>query len=171
MKHPHVCDFSPVPPLTVEKDKALQILINVIHNAGNACSDAPADASHEKVITLIIEPAPLERVRVIVRDNGVGIAPENLTRIFAHGFTTRAEGRGFALHASSLAASEMQGSLTASSEGLGKGASFTLELPIAPSALGRFSGYSAFPEPSPYASSMSSGEPDSALAAESDSSR
>jgi signal transduction histidine kinase len=70
------------------------------------------------------------RVKVSVMDNGVGIAPENLTRIFNHGFTTRKGGHGFGLHSGALAASELGGSLTAHSEGPGRGATFTLELPL-----------------------------------------
>jgi signal transduction histidine kinase len=67
-----------------------------------------------------------------VRDNGVGIAPENLTRIFGHGFTTKKDGHGFGLHSGALAAKEMNGSLTVHSDGVGQGAAFTLELPPAP---------------------------------------
>ncbi len=71
------------------------------------------------------------QVKTSVIDNGVGIPPENLTRIFAHGFTTRKGGHGFGLHSAALAAREMGGSLIAQSEGLGRGATFTLELPLA----------------------------------------
>jgi signal transduction histidine kinase len=70
------------------------------------------------------------RIRISVIDNGVGIPPENLTRIFNHGFTTRKEGHGFGLHSGSLAAQEMDGSLTVHSDGPGQGAAFTLELPL-----------------------------------------
>ena len=63
-------------------------------------------------------------------DNGVGIPPENLTRVFSHGFTTRKGGHGFGLHSGANAAKEMGGQLTAQSEGTGKGATFTLELPL-----------------------------------------
>ncbi len=69
-------------------------------------------------------------IKISVSDNGVGIAPENLTRIFNHGFTTRRNGHGFGLHSGALAAKEMGGSLTAHSAGPGKGATFTLELPV-----------------------------------------
>jgi len=71
-------------------------------------------------------------VRIEIADNGVGIAPENLTRIFSHGFTTRKHGHGFGLHSSALAAREMGGLLTVQSEGAGKGATFILELPLCP---------------------------------------
>ncbi len=60
----------------------------------------------------------------------MGIPPENLTRIFAHGFTTRKDGHGFGLHSGALAAWEMGGQLAVHSLGLGQGATFTLELPL-----------------------------------------
>jgi len=61
-----------------------------------------------------------------------GIPAENLMRIFAHGFTTRQHGHGFGLHSGALAAKELGGSLSVQSEGLGRGATFILELPLRP---------------------------------------
>jgi two-component system NtrC family sensor kinase len=74
------------------------------------------------------------RLQIEVRDNGVGIPPENLARIFTYGFTTREDGHGFGLHSGRRMAEDMGGSLTARSEGLGKGASFVLEFPCQPPA-------------------------------------
>jgi signal transduction histidine kinase len=65
-----------------------------------------------------------------VIDTGVGIPPENLERIFSHGFTTRKEGHGFGLHSCALAAKDLGGSLHAESAGPGQGATFTLTLPV-----------------------------------------
>jgi|SRR5579871_2523197 len=87
-----------------------------------------SDRPHQ--ITLTVELAEGCILRLSVTDNGVGIPTENLTRIFAHGFTTREEGHGFGLHACVIAAREMGGTLKVESEGVGKGATFTLELPI-----------------------------------------
>ena len=67
---------------------------------------------------------------VCVEDNGEGIAPENVAKLFTHGFTTRKDGHGFGLHSCALAAKEMQGTLTAVSNGPDQGAAFTLELPV-----------------------------------------
>jgi signal transduction histidine kinase len=53
-----------------------------------------------------------------------------MTRIFNHGFTTRASGHGFGLHSGALAARELGGTLTVRSEGVGQGATFTLDLPV-----------------------------------------
>ena len=122
-------DFQPVPPLLGEKAKILQILVNLIRNAKYACDET---GQSDKVITLRIAAAPTGgRTQLIVHDNGVGIPAENLTRIFGHGFTTRANGHGFGLHSSANAAREMKGTLTVHSDGPGLGATFTLELPPA----------------------------------------
>ena len=123
-----VRDFRPAPPVEGEKAKVLQILVNLIRNAKHAADESGRE---EKVITLRISTTQDGRVRLAVADNGVGIPAENLTRIFAHGFTTRVGGHGFGLHSSANAAREMKGSLTVHSDGLGQGAIFTLELPAA----------------------------------------
>ena len=79
--------------------------------------------------------APNERyVQIVVSDNGIGISPENLTRIFAHGFTTREGGHGFGLHSGAIAARSMGGAITVAGAGISQGATFTLELPIASTA-------------------------------------
>ena len=119
-------DFQKVPMVQVERGKVLQILINLIRNAKYALDEGRIN---DKVITLRILPGVPGVVRIVVQDNGVGIPPENLTRIFAHGFTTRAHGHGFGLHSSALSAKELRGSLAAESQGTGTGATFTLELP------------------------------------------
>jgi len=70
------------------------------------------------------------QIRIEVCDNGIGIAKRNLTRIFKYKFTTSEDGHGFGLHSAALAVSEMDGSLSVHSDGRGKGAVFTIELPF-----------------------------------------
>jgi len=72
------------------------------------------------------------RIEISVIDSGVGIPRENLLQVFSFGFTTKKDGHGFGLHSSALAAADMGGRLTGDSEGPGKGATFTLELPLDP---------------------------------------
>ncbi len=127
-----VREFSPVPPVSVDKHKVLQILVNLLSNAKYACDAAPPNAV--KQVTVRIQGNGDGRVKIEVADNGMGIAPENLTRIFSQGFTTRKGGHGFGLHSGALAARDLGGSLTVHSDGLGRGATFTLELPLAPAA-------------------------------------
>jgi signal transduction histidine kinase len=121
--------FEEVPPIMVDKHKVLQILINLIRNAKYALDETN---QNEKRLTVAIAPAGADRVMVRVEDNGIGIPPENLTRIFSHGFTTRPAGHGFGLHLGALNARELGGSLAAASEGTNRGATFTLILPLAP---------------------------------------
>jgi PAS domain S-box-containing protein len=119
-------EFGEVPPITVDKHKVLQILVNLVRNAKYACDES---GKSDKLITLRVEKAPAG-VRICVIDNGVGIPAENMSRLFTHGFTTRADGHGFGLHSGALAAQELGGSLRVTSEGPGRGAAFILELPL-----------------------------------------
>ena len=119
-------EFEDVPLVNVDKHPILQILLNLFRNAKHACDESRRDDKQIKVRVAKGD----GRVKISVTDNGVGIAPENLTRIFNHGFTTRRNGHGFGLHSGALAAKEMGGSLTAHSDGPGQGATFTLELPV-----------------------------------------
>jgi signal transduction histidine kinase len=121
-----VREFENVPPVNIDKHKVLQILTNLIRNAKHACQDAERT---DKRLTVRVVNGEV-RIKISVSDNGIGIPPENLTRIFSHGFTTRKDGHGFGLHSGALAAKELGGSLTAQSDGPGKGATFTLELPV-----------------------------------------
>jgi PAS domain S-box-containing protein len=121
-----VRDFQEVPEITVDKHKVLQILVNVIRNAKYACDES---SSADKRVTVRVRADP-ETMQVAVIDTGVGIPPENLERIFSHGFTTRKDGHGFGLHSCALAAKELGGSLQGESPGPGQGATFTLTLPL-----------------------------------------
>lgn len=126
-----VREYDTVPTIIVDRHKVLQILINILHNAKYACD---AGNPPEKKVIVRIKPGGRERVVVEVADNGIGIAPENLIRIFSHGFTTRKNGHGFGLHSAALAAKELGGCVRAGSAGPGKGATFIVEFPIRPAA-------------------------------------
>jgi PAS domain S-box-containing protein len=120
-------DYSPVPEICVEKHKVLQILVNLIRNAKYALDDS---GRPDKKLILRVGVGGEDFANISVIDNGIGIPPENLTRIFAHGFTTKKDGHGFGLHSGALAAQEMGGFLKVHSDGPGHGACFTLALPL-----------------------------------------
>ncbi|WP_349746557.1 DAHL domain-containing protein [Pseudomonas frederiksbergensis] len=124
-----VKEYGDVPQVMGDKHRLLLILINLISNAKYAMSDLSNRARHITLGVKVVEDTILQ---ISVKDDGEGIAPENMTRIFAHGFTTRKEGHGFGLHSCALAAIEMNGHLTAHSDGPGKGALFTLQIPLNP---------------------------------------
>jgi len=111
----------------VERHKVVQILVNLISNARHAIQDAGRDKG---VITIKVRPQGSDEIAFEIADNGLGIPPENMDRLFQYGFTTRAEGHGFGLHSCSLTAAELRGSLQAASDGTGKGARFMLTLPL-----------------------------------------
>jgi signal transduction histidine kinase len=123
-----VREFTPAPAVQVERQKVLQILVNLIRNAKEAINEG---GRPDKRLVVGVRVSAEGRVQITVTDNGVGIAPENLARVFAFGYTTKKAGHGFGLHSSALAAKEMGGSLVARSEGAGQGATFILELPPA----------------------------------------
>jgi len=120
-------EYDDVPRVMADKHRLLLILINLISNAKQAMANL---TDRPREITLLVKAIEDSTLRISVKDAGEGILPENMTRIFAHGFTTRKDGHGFGLHSCALAAIEMKGRLTAHSDGPGKGAVFTLELPL-----------------------------------------
>jgi signal transduction histidine kinase len=111
--------------LITDRHKLLQIVINLFSNARHALQDHDATPHRLTVCARVTEAA----LTISVADTGVGIPADNLERIFQHGFTTKPGGHGFGLHASAIAARELGGSLSVTSEGPGHGATFTLELP------------------------------------------
>lgn len=119
-------EFTNVPFIKLDKHRVLQILVNLMSNAKHACNDSDQITKRVTIRVYLAD----EHVNVSVSDNGIGILTENLTQVFNYGFTTRVKGHGFGLHNSALSAKEMGGRLTVQSDGLGKGATFTLELPL-----------------------------------------
>jgi PAS domain S-box-containing protein len=120
-------DCGDLPELPLDKHKILQILINLTSNSRHALAEI---SGRERRIGINVAQRA-GRLLFTVSDNGTGISPENLQRVFAHGFTTKQDGHGFGLHSCALAAKEMGGTLTVHSDGPGRGAAFTLDIPIA----------------------------------------
>lgn len=117
-----------VPTVTLDRHKALQILVNLIRNAIQACDDS---GRPDPMIEVGVDVSLAgRRMRISVRDNGSGIALEHRAELFRYGFTTRQGGHGFGLHNSAVAARALGGELHADSEGPGRGATFTLDLPL-----------------------------------------
>jgi signal transduction histidine kinase len=123
-----VREFALMPPVSLDKHKVLQILVNLIANA----RDALRECDGPKRLSLCINQTTTNTVKFQISDSGGGIAPENLVKIFQHGFTTKPTGHGFGLHSGANAAREMGGCLSVQSDGAGRGATFTLELPMDP---------------------------------------
>ena len=120
-------DFADVPEILTDRHQVLQILVNFVTNGVEALNSRMPG---ERLLRVALHQES-NTVEFIVEDNGIGIAPENLQLIFQHGFTSRKDGHGFGLHSGALAAHNLNGKLLAHSDGLDRGARFTLVLPLA----------------------------------------
>ena len=119
-------EYEEISEVATDKHRLVQILVNLLKNAKEALAEGQA---MDKRLTVRLRALEQDRVQIEVADTGAGISPENLTQIFTHGFTTKEEGHGYGLHSCAVTAKDLGGSLTAHSEGLGQGATFTLTLP------------------------------------------
>ncbi len=122
-----VRDFESVPGVLADKHRILQIVVNLISNAKNAMSENDCP---ERTLTIRVRRSGEHDACIEVQDTGIGIAAEDLDRIFSHGFTTRKNGHGFGLHSSANSAVELGGALSVSSDGIGCGTTFTLSIPL-----------------------------------------
>ncbi len=121
-------ELSPKLPLIYQnRNQVIQILMNLIKNALEALEENPPSNRKLKITTRRAG----KNIEIIVEDNGKGIPPEHLDKIFDYGFTTKANGKGIGLHISALFARIGNGQILAQSDGPGKGARFTLILPSA----------------------------------------
>jgi PAS domain S-box-containing protein len=120
-------ELADMPTLLLDRHKVLQILTNLISNAIHALSKSNQE---NKILKICVKEPKSEFLRIDISDNGIGIPKENLTRIFEHGFTTKKTGHGFGLHSTALSVNELNGSIRVHSDGPGKGAVFTVELPF-----------------------------------------
>lgn len=121
-----VRDYQPAPRVRIERHKAVQVLVNLLRNAKESLARANSSC---KRITIGLRESSAGGVEYRIQDNGEGIAPEHLEKLFTLGFTTKRGGHGFGLHNSALAAKSVGGSLQATSDGLGAGACFLFTLP------------------------------------------
>lgn len=108
------------------KSKLLNVLLNIIKNSIEAVK---MNINVKPNITIkLLHPTP-GTIQIDISDNGIGIKKEDLLQIFTFGFTTRRNGHGFGLHFCANAIHEMKGTITATSDGLNKGARFTVIIP------------------------------------------
>lgn len=124
-----ISDFKFSEKIIIDRVKLLHVVANLIKNSIDSL--AKSGKKHKEIIIRIQE-SQNEYFTIQILDNGIGIASENLTKIFAYGFTTKKGGYGYGLHASATFVQEMHGKLYAESEGIGKGATLTLVLPKKP---------------------------------------
>ena len=122
-----VREFDELPNVMLDRHKLMEILVNLIRNALQAMQ-SKGDADMRLTVRLKREGEA--QLRIEVADSGIGIAAEDLERVFVQGHTTKSDGHGLGLHLSANTATELGGQLSVDSAGLGQGATFTLRLPF-----------------------------------------
>lgn len=117
---------SNLPMILADAGQLQQVFLNIIINAETALKSV-----RRRGKLLIRTETKHDTLKVIFRDNGLGIPKENLRKIFEPFFTTGEVGQGTGLGLSLChgIVTEHNGNIYAKSE-LGKGAEFTVELPI-----------------------------------------
>jgi two-component system, NtrC family, sensor kinase len=114
-----------IPLLLTNKSKLNQVLLNLVKNAVEAMED---NSTRDQ--TLLIRAKVFEGgVALEIRDRGPGIAPENLAKIFEHGFSTKETGMGIGLHYCANAIRSLGGRIKVVNCEPPWGASFQIWLP------------------------------------------
>jgi two-component system NtrC family sensor kinase len=132
--------------LVVESDESLRlvgvvqvartvlrlVLQNLIINAADAVRDAGRERGVLRVAAEIVHGSDREELHLHCEDNGVGISPDNLKRVFEQGFSTKSRDTnyGIGLHWCANAIASLGGRIWAASDGPGRGASMHLLLPL-----------------------------------------
>jgi len=111
----------PFPPVLMQRGHLAEILVNLLLNAREALGDAGK-------ILVAVSSRRDHALEISVRDNGPGIAPDRLERIFEAYFTTKEKGTGLGLAIVKHNAELYSGIVRVESE-LGKGAKFTVVFP------------------------------------------
>ena len=126
-------DFDPdLPEVPCLPGELNQVLLNMIVNAAHAVGDALGDSPDAKGTIRICTSRIGEQAEIRIADSGSGIATENLERIFAPFFTTKAAGKGTGQGlaiAHTVIVEKHKGTIEVESE-IGKGTSFVIRLPL-----------------------------------------
>jgi signal transduction histidine kinase len=115
-----------LPTITGDRIQLQQVILNLMRNA----SDAMAEV-HDRPRQLLIrtEREDVDRVRVSVRDAGVGVAPQNMTKLLDAFYTTKPDGMGVGLSISRSIIERHHGRLWAE-ENDGPGTTFSFSIPV-----------------------------------------
>jgi signal transduction histidine kinase len=118
-------EYDPVIMVKVHEVEITHVLINLVKNAIEAMRD-----QRMRLLTFRGKIMGGHFVLDVV-DTGEGISPENMDKMFTHGFTTKESGHGFGLPFCKDSLMEMGGDISVKSPGPGKGTTFSLQIPLA----------------------------------------
>lgn len=116
----------PIPMISADRDQLVQVLTNLVQNGLEAASAIRSDPR----VVVTVGPLPNDRVRIVVRDNGPGVAEEMAPRLFEPYATTKEKGTGLGLAIAQRIVFEHGGEISYRKATKG-GAVFEIWLPVA----------------------------------------
>jgi nitrogen fixation/metabolism regulation signal transduction histidine kinase len=119
----------PCPPLNADRDQLVQLFSNLIQNAQYAAESRQARDGRPAQVTVDVRAASADKLRIVVSDNGPGLAPEMRARLFEPYATNKPGGTGLGLAIAQRIVLEHGGEI-AYSDSPGGGATFSVELPV-----------------------------------------
>jgi len=128
-------NYSDLPNITCYASQMNQVFLNLLNNAIDALEFGPGKFWHETTIPTIwigTELTNQERVKITVKDNGMGIEEKIKPNLFNPFFTTKPVGKGSGLGLLTcyeIVVDKHQGQLTYNSQ-FGQGAEFIVEIPV-----------------------------------------
>jgi signal transduction histidine kinase len=124
---------SSLPPVTGDRIQLQQVILNLLRNASDSMMSV-----HDRPRQLVIatEREAADRVRLAVRDVGVGIDAQSINKLFDAFYTTKTDGMGIGLSVSRSIIERHNGSLWAEPND-GPGVTFAFAIPVAPGAAAR----------------------------------
>jgi signal transduction histidine kinase len=120
-----------LPPVNGDRIQLQQVVLNLLRNASDAMVDV-ADRPRQLLIRTVHEDD--DRVRVSVRDAGVGVDPENMNKLLGAFYTTKDDGMGIGLSVSRSIIERHHGRLWAEPND-GPGATFSFSIPSGPESV------------------------------------
>jgi signal transduction histidine kinase len=115
-----------LPVITGDRIQLQQVILNLVRNASDAMVDV-----HDRPRQLLVRTSPegTDRVRLSVRDTGVGVDPQSINKLLDAFYTTKSEGMGIGLSVSRSIIERHRGRLWAEPND-GPGATFSFSIPI-----------------------------------------
>jgi signal transduction histidine kinase len=120
-----------LPPVHGDRVQLQQVILNLLLNAADAMTDID-DRPRDLVVSTTRD--EVDRIRVAIRDAGVGFDPETADRLFEAFYTTKTSGMGIGLSVSRSIIERHHGRMWAARND-GPGATFSFSIPCAPERL------------------------------------
>ena len=126
---PVVFSSRPIPAVNADRDQIVQLLTNLIQNGQYAAEARAEGDGGAPRVTVDVQAISADKVRIVVCDNGPGLAPEMRARLFEPYATNKPGGTGLGLAIAQRIAIEHGGEISYAESPSG-GAAFSVELPV-----------------------------------------